>query len=132
MVLAVLLGILLAGMLVFHVGLIDVKFSDINRLLSSIDLYILSLGMSHLGIKVIDGGLHVHLEVHVVSSDFVSIDCPRLARFLIRIRLFLLGLIAHLGFAALECSVAHIDLVVVQVNLSLVDFSIVHIHVQIH
>ena len=132
MVLAVLLGILLAGMLIVHVGLFHVQAAHIHRLFSCIDFHILSLGMAYLGIEVIYRRLHIHLEVHIVGSDLVGIDLPRLARFLVRFRFLFLGFIAHFGLAALECGIAHIHLVVVQVNRSLIDIGIVQIHVKVH
>ena len=87
--------------------------------------------MFHLCVKVIDSGFHVHLEVHIVGSDLVSIDFPRLTGFLIGISLFLLGLIAHLGFSALEGGIAHIHLIVVQVHRGLVDVGFIKIHVKV-
>ena len=119
-------------MLIVHVGLFHIQAAHIHRLFACIDFHILSLGMAHLGIEVIYRGLHVHLEVHIVGSDLVGIDLPRLARFLVRVRFLLLGFVAHLGLAALECGIAHIHLVVVQVNLGLVDVGIVQVHVKVH
>ena len=132
MVLAVLLGILLAGVLIIHVGFFDVKFTHIDGLIAGIDLDVLGFGMAHLGIEFIDGGFHVHLEIHIVGRDLIGIDFPGLAGLLVRVGLFLLGLIAHLGLATLEGSIAHIDLVVIQIDLGLIDFSIINIHIQVH
>ena len=119
-------------MLVVDIGLIDIEFIDIDSLVAGIDLHILSIGMTHLSIQLIEGGLHVHLEVHVIGRYLVGIDSPWLAGFLLRLGFLFLGLIAHLGLAALERGVAHIHLVVVQVNLGFVDFGIIQVHVQVH
>ena len=131
MVLAILLGILFAGMLVIHISLIDIQFAHVNSLFAGIDLDILRLGMAHLGIEFVDGGLHVHLEVQVVGSDLVGVDFPGFAGFLVFLFL-LLGLVAHLSLAALERGIAHIDLVVIQVHFGPIDFGIIHIDVKVH
>ena len=102
MVLAVLLGVLLAGILVIHVGLVHIEAAHVNGLFTGIDFDILGFGMTHLGIKFIDSGLHIHLEVHIIGSDFIGIDFPGLARLLVGLRFLLLGLIAHLGLTTLE------------------------------
>ena len=132
MVLGVFLGILFAGMLIFHISLFDIQLAHVNRLFSRVNLHVLGFGMTHLGIKIIHSGLHIHLEVHIVGGDFVGIDLPGLARLLVGVRFLLLGLIAHFGLTALEGSIAHIHLVLVQVNLGPVDIGVFHVHIQIH
>ena len=132
MVLGVFLGILFAGMLIFHISLFDIQLAHVNRLFSRVNLHVLGFGMTHLGIKIIHSGLHIHLEVHIVGGDFVGIDFPGLARLLVGVRFLLLGLIAHFGLTALEGSITHIHLVLVQVNLGPVDIGVFHVHIQIH
>ena len=128
----ILLGILFAGVFILHVGLVDIEFAHINGLFSGIDYHILGLGMAHLGIKVIDGGLHVHLKVQIVGSDFVGIDFPGFARLLVWFGFLLLRFVAHLGFSALERRVTHIHLVVIQVHRRLVNLGLIHVHVKVH
>ena len=132
MVLTVLLGILLARVFIFDVGLIDIEFSHIDSLLAGIDFHVTGLGMTHFGIEVIDGRLHVHLEVHVIGSHLVGFDLPRFARLFVGCWFLFLGLIAHLGFTALECSVAHVHPIVIQIHRCPVDLSIIDIHIEIH
>ena len=129
-VLAVLLGILLTGILVIHISLIHIEFAHIDGLLTRIHFHVLGLGMAHLGVKFIDGGFHVHLEVHIVGGNLLGIDPPWLTGFVLGF--LFLGLITHFGLAALERGIAHVHLVVVQVNAGSVNFCVIEVDIQVH
>ena len=87
--------------------------------------------MFDFGIQFVDGGLHVHLVVHIVGSDLVGIDLPGLAGLLVRIGLLFLGLIAEFSLTALQCCIIDINLVIVQVHLSIVNLSFVKVDIQV-